>query len=297
MAESDARIVLLMVVMPDSIRHLLITGSRIECGMTKIMKTKPKALILKADGINRDVELADAFVMAGGLADIVHVNELRLNKKLLKKYQMVALPGGFSYGDDVVSGKIHAVELTSFFSDTLQEFIDRKDTLMIGICNGFQALIRTGLLPFRTIGTMQATLINNAEGHFECRWIRMEIEKESKSVFMKDSSEIVTYPIAHGEGRFFCDDVTLAKVEKEKLVVFRYVDEKNTKTMNYPENPNGSLHSIAGITDPTGRILGLMPHPECFTRIEQHPNWRRGEVVKPQGLELFQNMVNYAKES
>lgn len=257
---------------------------------------KPKAMILKADGINRDVELAEAFIMAGGEADIMHVNTLRENKRLLKKYQIVALPGGFSYGDDVVSGKIHAVELTSFFQESLQEFIDRKDTLMIGICNGFQALIRTGLLPFRTIGQMQATLNTNASGHFECRWIRMSVEKNSKSVFMK-KSEIVTYPIAHGEGRFFCDEETLAKVEKEKLVVFRYIDEMNKPTMDYPENPNGTLNSIAGITDPTGRILGLMPHPECFTRIEQHPNWRRGEVAVPQGLELFQNMVNYAKQS
>lgn len=260
------------------------------------MTNKPKAIILKANGINRDFELADAFELAGGQADIVHVNTLRENKRMLKQYQMIALPGGFSYGDDVVSGKIHAVELTSFFQESLQEFIDRKDTLMIGICNGFQALIRTGLLPFRTIGNMQATLSNNESGHFECRWIRMEIQKGSKSIFMKDH-EIVTYPIAHGEGRFFTDPETLTKVEKEKLVVFRYVDDTNKPTMKYPENPNGSLNSIAGITDPTGRILGLMPHPECFTRIEQHPNWRRGDVKAPQGLQLFKNMVDYAKQS
>lgn len=260
------------------------------------MTNKPKAIILKANGINRDFELADAFELAGGQADIVHVNTLRENKRMLKQYQMIALPGGFSYGDDVVSGKIHAVELTSFFQESLQEFIDRKDTLMIGICNGFQALIRTGLLPFRTIGNMQATLNNNESGHFECRWIRMEIQKGSKSIFMKDH-EIVTYPIAHGEGRFFTDPETLTKVEKEKLVVFRYVDDTNKPTMKYPENPNGSLNSIAGITDPTGRILGLMPHPECFTRIEQHPNWRRGDVKAPQGLQLFKNMVDYAKQS
>ena len=260
------------------------------------MTNKPKAIILKANGINRDFELADAFELAGGQADIVHVNTLRENKRMLKQYQMIALPGGFSYGDDVVSGKIHAVELTSFFQESLQEFIDRKDTLMIGICNGFQALIRTGLLPFRTIGNMQATLSNNESGHFECRWIRMEIQKGSKSIFMKDH-EIVTYPIAHGEGRFFTDPETLTKVEKEKLVVFRYVDDTNKPTMKYPENPNGSLNSIAGITDPTGRILGLMPHPECFTRIEQHPNWRRGDAKAPQGLQLFKNMVDYAKQS
>lgn len=260
------------------------------------MTTKPKALVLKADGINRDVELADAFNLAGGAADILHVNELRANKRILKNYQIIALPGGFSYGDDIVSGKIHSIELTSFFSESLQEFIDRKDTLMIGICNGFQALIRTGLLPFRTIGTMQATLIHNTSGHFECRWIRMKIESKSASAFMKDT-EVVTYPIAHGEGRFFADQTTLEKVEKEKLVVFRYVDDHDQSTQKYPYNPNGALNAIGGITDPTGRILGLMPHPECFTRIEQHPNWRRGDIIEPQGLKLFINMVNFVKRS
>lgn len=260
------------------------------------MKIKPKTLILKADGINRDVELADAFELAGAEADIVHVNTLRANKKLLKNYQIIALPGGFSYGDDVVSGKIHAVELTSFFSDVLWEFIDRQDTLMIGICNGFQALIRTGLLPLRTIGEMKATLINNSSGHFECRWIRMQVEAKNKCVFMQEQA-IVTYPVAHGEGRFFADSDMIREVEDKKLVVLRYIDLKDRPTQKYPDNPNGAVHAIAGITDPTGRILGLMPHPECFTRIEQHPNWRREEVIEPQGLQLFKNMIVFTKEA
>lgn len=258
--------------------------------------TKPKTLILKADGINRDVELADAFERAGGQADIIHVNELRANKRMLKKYQIIALPGGFSYGDDIVSGKIHAVELTSFFSDSLQEFIDRRDTLMIGICNGFQALIRTGLLPFRTIGKMQATLVNNASGHFECRWIRMRVEKLSPCVFMQEKT-IVTYPVAHGEGRFYASPEVITKVEKDKLIVFRYVDENNNPTQKYPANPNGAVHAIAGITDPTGRILGLMPHPECFTRPQQHPNWRRGDTTDQNGLQLFKNMISFVKNN
>lgn len=260
------------------------------------MNIKPKILILKADGINRDVELANAFELAGGHADIVHVNQLRENKKRLKRYQIIALPGGFSYGDDVISGKIHAVELTSFFSDALQEFINRPDTLMIGICNGFQALIRTGLLPFRTIGKMQATLTDNSSGHFECRWIRMQIEAKSRCVFMQEPM-IVSYPVAHGEGRFYAEKNILQKIEDQSQVVLRYIGQMDRPTQSYPFNPNGAVNAIAGICDSTGRILGLMPHPECFTRIEQHPNWRRGEILQPQGLELFKNMIGYAKQN
>ncbi len=257
---------------------------------------KPKVLILKADGINRDEELAHAFTLAGGSADVIHVNTLRSNKKMMLSYNIVALPGGFSYGDDIASGKIHSVELTSYFSDTLQTFIDRKDTLMIGICNGFQALIRTGLLPFRTIGKMQATLINNSAGHFESRWIRLQTEKKSRCVFTQNLS-VLTYPVAHGEGRFFAAPEIIKKVEKENLVTFRYIDSNNKPTQKYPDNPNGALNAIAGISDTTGRILGLMPHPECFTRIEQHPNWRRTEIPKPDGLPLFENMISYVKNA
>ena len=149
---------------------------------------KPKVLVLKADGTNCDEELSFAFKIAGGDPKIVHINELRKKQDSLKDYNILAIPGGFAYGDDIVSGKILAVELTSFFSEELKKFIERKDTLIIGICNGFQVLIRTGLLPFGTIGKMQATLTNNDSGRFECRWINLKIETKSKCVFLNNKA-------------------------------------------------------------------------------------------------------------
>lgn len=267
------------------------------------MKTKPKVLVLKADGINRDEDLSFAFKLAGGDPKIVHINDLRTRKERLKSYHVLGLPGGFAYGDDIVSGKILAIELTSFFEEELKKFIERKDTAIFGVCNGFQVLIRTGILPFNTVGTMKATLTNNDSGHFECRWVNLKIEENSKCVFLKNlitswiNNDLVSYPVAHGEGKFFTDEDTLEKIEKEHLVAFRYVDEKGDATQKYPHNPNGSLNAIVGVCDLTGRVLGLMPHPECFVRREQHPNWRRIDISKPQGLPLFENIINFVKNA
>lgn len=280
------------------------------------MNKNPRVLVLKTDGTNCDEETFFAFKLAGGDPKIVHVNELRSKKENLKNYNILALPGGFSYGDDVTSGKILAIELSSFFSDELKKFINRKDTLIIGICNGFQVLIRTGLLPFRTIGKMHATLTNNDSGKFECRWVNLKIEPKSKCVFLKNLitsdggrlnvSEAMTPPrwtntvsfqVAHGEGKFFADNETIKKIERENLVSLRYADENGKKTFEYPKNPNGSINAIAGICDITGRILGLMPHPERFIFKHHHPNWRRMDILEPQGLPIFKNMIKYVKIS
>ncbi|MBI2086350.1 phosphoribosylformylglycinamidine synthase I [Candidatus Daviesbacteria bacterium] len=258
--------------------------------------SKPKVLVLKADGTNRDVEMAYAFEVAGGESGIVHINELRNSQKKFSDYQIIALPGGFAYGDDIVSGKILAIELTSFFASSLKKFIERKDTAIVGICNGFQVLVRTGLLPFRNLGKMDTTLTNNDSGHFECRWIKAKVEKGSVCKFLRGlESKIIDYPIAHGEGKFFTDTETLSKIEEQNLVVFRYVDQSGNPTQQYPQNPNGALNAIMGVTDTTGRILGMMPHPECFIREEQHPNWRRAKV-EVMGLPLFKNIIDWAKE-
>lgn len=255
-------------------------------------------IVLKADGINRDEEMAFAFELAGATTKIVHINDLRNKKDSLKNYQVLALPGGFAYGDDIVSGKILAVELTSFFADELKTFVNKKNTATLGVCNGFQALIRTGILPFNTIGAMKATLTNNDSGHFECRWVPVKVEKNSRSLFLTGMENIIMhYPIAHGEGKFFADGDILKKIEKEKLVALRYVDENGNTTQEYPQNPNGSLNAIVGVSDLTGRVLGMMPHPECFVRIEQHPNWRRGQIKSPDGLPLFENIINFVKNN
>lgn len=257
-----------------------------------------KVIVLKADGTNRDEEMAYAFKIAGAEAKIVHVNKLREGVEKLSDYNILALPGGFAYGDDIVSGKILAVELTSFLGKELKKFIERKDTVIIGVCNGFQVLVRTGLLPFRKVGEMDVTLTNNDSGHFECRWVKVKVNSKNTSPFLQGfNNQIIDLPIAHGEGKFYTDSKTLKKVEEENLVAFRYVDEDGKVTQKYPDNPNGSLNAIVGITDASGRILGLMPHPECFVRIQQHPNWRRGQVLKPQGLLLFENIVQFVKET
>lgn len=262
------------------------------------MIKKPKVLVLKTDGINRDEELAYAFTLAGAAAKIVHVNDLRSKSEHLKNYHILALPGGFAYGDDVASGKILAIELTSFFAEELRRFIEREETAIIGVCNGFQVLVRTGLLPFGTVGKMKASLTNNDSGHFECRWVPVKAQKSSRCVFVDGMDrEVMHYPVAHGEGKFFADEKTLDKIEKEGLVVFRYVDKNDNPTQKYPYNPNGSINAIVGVCDLTGRVLGLMPHPECFVRIEQHPNWRRHGITKPQGLPLFKNIVRFVKNA
>lgn len=260
------------------------------------MKEKgPKVLVLKADGTNCDGETVDAFSLAGGKTELVHINQLRAKERDLRDYNILSLPGGFSYGDDVRPGKILALELSSYLADQINEFVQRQKGLVLGVCNGFQVLVRTGLLPFGTMGDMQATLVDNDSGKFECRWVNLKVE-DSSSFFLEREGKPISLQVAHGEGKFFAPFETLQKIEAQKLVAFRYVDGLGNPTQEYPANPNGALNAIAGITDPTGRILGLMPHPERFIRKIQHSNWRRMPDLEPQGLPIFQKMVQYIKQ-
>lgn len=265
---------------------------------------KPKVCVLRADGINCDEELFYAFEKYGGAPEYVHINELRTKIKRLKNYQILAIPGGFAYGDDVVSGKILAVELASFLKDQISQFVQKKG-LVIGICNGFQVLIRMGLLPFNHLGKMDATLAQNASGHFECRFVKIKIE-DSCAAFLKPYvGQIIDIAVNHGEGRFYALPKELTKIEKEKLVFCRYVDERGKSTSKYPANPAGSINAIAGVTDPPGHILGLMPHPEKIVEYTQHPNWRRIMIEKGgpalrslgEGGFIFEGMIKFARES
>ena len=259
------------------------------------MRIKPRVCILRSDGTNCDQELYYAFEKAGSLPEYVHVNELRKKDKKLSDFQIVALPGGFSYGDDIASGKVLAVELMSKLQGDLQTFIDKKGFLL-GVCNGFQTLIRTGLLPFGTLGKMQATLTHNDSGHFECRWVQIKAE-DSKATYLNDLNFPMHVAVNHGEGKIFADQKIIDRIEQENLVVFRYVDKNGDATSEYPENPNGSLNAIAGITDASGRILGLMPHPEKFVDTTQYPNFRREKIEKPHGLMFYERIVKFVKES
>ncbi len=245
---------------------------------------KPKICILRTDGTNCDEETAHAFRQANGEPFLVHVNALRLGRDQLANYQILVLPGGFSYGDDVASGKVLAIELISFLRDQLRAFIE-AGKLVLGICNGFQVLVRTGVLPYRQLGTLSTTLTHNASGHFQCEWVDLRPIRESPCIFTRGLSECFPLQIAHGEGRFLTSTETLTCLQNDGLIALRY-----------DQNPNGSQDAIAGICDPSGRIFGLMPHPERSIRPDQHPNWRRQNGQRPEGILIFENAVREATQ-
>lgn len=252
----------------------------------------PRVCVLKADGTNCEIETVHAFNLVGGRAGVVPMNLLRSGDERLADYDVLALPGGFSYGDDVVSGKVMAVELVSFLADALADFVAAGKPIL-GICNGFQVLVRTGLLPFGHLGTQSATLALNASGRFECRWVRLG--RAGGGPLVEGLPERLELPLAHGEGRFFADEPTLAAIESQNLVALRYLDQEGQATEHYPDNPNGAAHAIAGLASPSGRILGLMPHPERFISRFQHPAWRRRPTTRePDGLSVFRQVLALA---
>ncbi len=253
---------------------------------------RPRVGILKADGTNCEVETAHAFELAGASAEVLPMNRLRSGEVRLADFDALAVPGGFSYGDDVVSGKILAVEMMSFLADALADFVAAGKPVL-GICNGFQVLVRTGLLPFGQLGEARATLVQNQSGHFECRWT--EMRRDSDAAIVAGLPERIRLPVANGEGRFYAEPETLERIEEAGLVALRYVDAEGRPTEDYPENPNGSMAAIAGLCDPSGRILGLMPHPERFVRAQQHPDWRgRPAGERPDGLAFFEQVIALA---
>lgn len=254
---------------------------------------KPRIAIIFSDGLNREHETQYAFKLANGDPDLIHVNELIAGDKDLSQYQILAFPGGFSYGDDVLSSKILATKMLYRLREQVESFIN-SDKLVLGICNGFQMLTRIGALPFNNIGNIDATLIFNDSGKFESRFVRLRVE-ESNCIFTKGlEGEVIEVPIAHAEGKFIAPEDTIKKIEDQKLVAFRYVNPLGHSTEQYPSNPNGSIRAIAGVTDPSGRILGLMPHPECHVKRNQHPNWNSTPADKvPGARRLFENAVKY----
>ncbi len=243
---------------------------------------KPRICILRTDGTNCDGETAHAFSLAGGDPRFVHVNQLRDKSSRLRDFQALVIPGGFSYGDDVASGKILALELLAILKDELLAFTGP----VLGICNGFQVLVKAGLLPFLPETgeplTQRATLTHNDSGHFQCEWVKLDVE-EGSCLFTKGMNRECMLPIAHGEGRFVADERVLDDMERRRCVALRYSG-----------NPNGSMRRIAGACDPSGRVFGLMPHPERFVERTQYPNWRQHLIREPHGLPIFRNAVTYA---
>jgi phosphoribosylformylglycinamidine synthase len=251
----------------------------------------PTALILRAPGANCDAETQFAFEQAGARAERVHVNRLRERPALLERYEILAIPGGFTYGDDVAAGKILATELTSFLGDALRRFRD-AEKLIIGICNGFQTLLKAGLIVPPDEDGPLATLTFNAHGRFEDRWVRMQATP-GQCVWLTDCDQLLM-PVAHGEGNFVCrKEWILMGLEQAGQVVLRYVDATG-QPAGFPANPNGSQGNVAGLCDATGRVLGLMPHPERHVLPTQHPRWtREGLKEEGDGLKLFRNAVEF----
>jgi phosphoribosylformylglycinamidine synthase len=232
---------------------------------------KPKVCVLRAAGTNCDAETAHAFRLVGADAETLHVNRLREAPGRLRDFQILAVPGGFSYGDDVASGRIFANELMTSLRDELLAFVDRGG-FAIGICNGFQVLVKAGLLP-RLDGqaAQQATLTDNTSGVYQDRWVRCT-GSSGRCAWIPDGVE-VELPVAHAEGRFAASDATLDRLQAAGQLCLRYT----SGTCH-----NGSARDVAGICDPTGRVFGLMPHPERFLRWENHPRWTR-EPRRPEG--------------
>ncbi len=279
---------------------------------------KPRALILLAYGTNRDRDVAEALTLAGAEAEVVPLNLLRRGRRRWADYQILVVPGGFSYADALGAGKLLAIDLKTYFAGEIQEFVESGKPV-IGICNGFQALVKSGILPGvikekRLDGNIpprfvdqkssivnrqsDATLTFNASGRFECRWVTLK-PVSGKCLWTHGLTGLVECPVAHGEGNFqVADRTVIAGLQANDQIALTYVcGNGEAADGSYPANPNGSTHDIAGITNPTGNVLGLMPHPENNIHAWQYPrrNRQEDEHRTPSGLALFKNAVDYVE--
>ncbi len=267
-----------------------------------------KALVLTGYGLNCDFETQHVLRLAGAEAVRVHISQLtgtthQPPNQRLTDYQILVFVGGFAWGDDHGAGVLLATRLGNHLREQLEQFL-QQGGLVLGICNGFQALVNLGLLPMLDgVRRREVALIANDCGNFQDRWVDLLVEEHSPCVFTKGLKQL-TLPIRHGEGKFVAPPETLSRLEDMGCVALRYADGRGRPARRrWPANPNGSLNDIAGICDPTGRIFGLMPHPEAFYRLSQHPTWtaqrekarRKGRELDPlaegQGLAIFRNAV------
>ena len=282
--------------------------------------SQPRAIILHANGINRDHDAAAALTLAGANPDIVPINRLRSGECRWEDYQLLCIPGGFSYADALGGGRLMALDLNHYFTDQVNEFVESGKPV-IGICNGFQALVKAGILPGPLAAPvkkpkaakksavkakpaksanvekpLRATLTFNEDGKFECRWVYLSAVSE-KSLWTSGLDELIYCPVAHGEGRFLLEDpksLDALRAAHQVALVYAYDDGSEAEGI-YPENPNGSPGDVAGVCNARGNVLGLMPHPEDHIYDWQHPRFARGETGHC-GLALFENGVRYAAE-
>lgn len=269
---------------------------------------KVNALILTGFGLNCDEETAHVFTLSGAVSHKVHINDLVSGRVKLRDFQILAFGGGFSWGDDHGAGVIQALKLKNHVGQDLLTFIE-EGKLIIGICNGFQALINIGLLPGfdRNYTERNVSITYNDCGNFRNQWVRLVANPNSPCVFTK-GIETADYPVRHGEGKVIAAPAVVDRLLTGNQVVFQYADVNGSPANGaFPDNPNGSVADIAGICDPTGRIFGLMPHPEAYTHFTNHPDWTRSfdrlkrEGKAPErdemtvGVRLFKNAVDYIK--
>jgi phosphoribosylformylglycinamidine synthase I len=263
-----------------------------------------KSLVIAGYGTNCEMEMAYACRRAGAICDIVHISDIIQGVVAISDYHFLNLAGGFLDGDDLGSAQVESVRLKhakiiasgkSLFEEILTSV--GNGMIILGVCNGFQALVKSGLLPGTPFGKRKVSLTFNDSAKFEDRWVRLSVNPDSPCIFTKSIDKIYL-PVRHGEGKFICDsNDTLKEIVDGSMDVLYYADSEYIPTTDYPDNPNGSVKAIAGICDATGRIFGLMPHPEAFTHATNHPGWTRMDTLqdKGQGMAIFDNAVTFLK--
>lgn len=251
--------------------------------------SRVRVLVLRAPGSNCDHETAFAFERAGASTSLVHIGELVRGERSLDDFHIVAIPGGFTYGDDLGAGKILANEIRFRLGQDVPRFVE-SGRLVLGICNGFQALVKAGILPSPREGQQRMSVTYNDSGKFECRWVHLRVNRDSPCLFTEGMEQLYL-PVAHGEGKVVAAPEVLSRMRK----VLYYVDELGNRA-GYPYNPNGSVDDVAGVCDDSGRVFGLMPHPERSVRGSQQPHWTQGATEGfGEGFRLFVNAVKWAR--
>ena len=273
------------------------------------MTKKVKTIVLTGNGTNCEMEMAHACRLAGSaVVDIVHISELFCGEKRLGDYHFLNLPGGFLDGDDLGSAKAGANRIVhanirrgkeKLYKQLIDFIHDGK--LILGVCNGFQLMIKLGLLPAfdGDYATQTVTLTFNDSGRFEDRWVYLKVNGDSPCVFTT-GLEGIYLPVRHGEGKIVTDSPTiLERLHTNNQIAVQYSDETYERAvMDYPDNPNGSTDAVAGICDETGRIFGLMPHPEAYLHYTNHPRWTREDLPEDgAGLSIFRNAVDFIKKA
>ena len=256
---------------------------------------KPRCMVLAGFGLNAEAELAHAFSLAGADSEIVHFSDISSGKKKLSDYEIFAIPGGWSFGDDIAGGRVLSNKLRHTFRSQFDAFVASGKPIL-GVCNGFQTLVKLGALPnISGASSQEATLTFNKSGRFEDRWIYLKPQKSACKYF--EGVSFINCPVRHGEGQFVPrDKKMLEALSKSGMVPIKYCSESLDDTAGYPQNPNGSIENIAGICDRTGKILGLMPHPECSVARTMFPRFTSGVSHEKNSLRFFENIVKAAKE-